>query len=194
MTNGPPPVNQERRTDRVRARILAIASALFYRNGVRAVGMEQIVAESGIAKTTIYRHFATKDALIEAFLLKEDDEFWAQWDAVVGDASGLEALDRLSLWIGNRVRRDGYRGCPQLNLAAEFADENHPARIVARAHKAEMFRRLSSICAETGESGADERAMRIALFFDGVFMSGGRLNGMDGPELVRRAVRRLAAP
>ncbi|EKE76991.1 TetR/AcrR family transcriptional regulator [Oceanibaculum indicum] len=194
MAKTHPDVRQESRSDRVRTQILETASGLFYRNGVRAVGMEQIVAESGIAKTTIYRHFETKDALIEAFLQKEDAEFWAQWDAVVGDASGLEALDRLSLWIGNRVRRDGYRGCPQLNLAAEYADESHPARIVARAHKAEMFRRLSLLCAGQGGTDADEQAMRIALFFDGVFMSGGRLNDRDAPELVRRAVRRLAAP
>ncbi|RKQ68235.1 TetR/AcrR family transcriptional regulator [Oceanibaculum indicum] len=194
MAKANPDARQESRSDRVRTQILETASGLFYRNGVRAVGMEQIVAESGIAKTTIYRHFETKDALIEAFLQKEDAEFWAQWDAVVGDASGLEALDRLSLWIGNRVRRDGYRGCPQLNLAAEYADESHPARIVARAHKAEMLRRLSLLCAGQGGTDADEQAMRIALFFDGVFMSGGRLNDRDAPELVRRAVRRLAAP
>src|SRR3546814_18077731 len=58
----------------VRDRILETASALFYRNGVRAVGVDLIVRESGIAKTSLYRHFATKDVLVAAFLKEEDGD------------------------------------------------------------------------------------------------------------------------
>jgi AcrR family transcriptional regulator len=179
---------------RARERALSVASALFYANGARAIGMEQIVETSGIAKTTIYRHFPTKDALIQAFLEKEDDEFWSQWDAVVAArATGAAKLDALCAWVGERVRRDGYRGCPQLNMAAEFADAAHPARIVARRHKMEMLRRLEAICREAGARPADEIAMQIALLFDGAFSSDGRLGGFDAPRLLRQAVRRLAS-
>jgi AcrR family transcriptional regulator len=180
------------RSQRARARALNVASALFYANGVRAVGMEQIVATSGIAKTTIYRHFPTKDALIEAFLEKEDSEFWQQWDTVVATgATAAAQLDALGEWIGRRVGRDGYRGCPQLNVAAEFADIDHPARASARRHKAEMARRLVSICAEAGAKPAVRVAMQVALLFDGAFQSDGRLNDLDAPDLIGTAIRHL---
>lgn len=182
------------RSQRARLQALNVASSLFYKKGVRAVGMEEIVETSGIAKTTIYRHFPTKDALIEAFLEKEDAEFWQQWDeAVANAATAIAKLDALSEWIGSRVQRDAYRGCPQLNVAAEFADAAHPARAIARRHKAEMVRRLETICAEAGADPADHAAMQVALLLDGAFMNDGRLSALDAPGLLKAAIRRLVA-
>src|SRR3982074_2887745 len=66
----------------VRDRILETASALFYRRGVRAVGVDLVVEEAGVAKTSLYRHFRTKDDLIAAFLEREDEDFWRCWDSV----------------------------------------------------------------------------------------------------------------
>lgn len=152
--------------------------------------MEQIVEESGVAKTTIYRHFPTKDALVEAFLQKEDAEFWSQWDAVVSGAETPAAkLDALCDWVAVRVTRDGYRGCPQVNVAAELADPTHPARVVARRHKTEMHRRLTVLCADL--PNPETVSMQIALLFDGAFMSDGRLRDIDGATMLRSAVRRL---
>lgn len=182
------------RSQRARTQALNVASALFYAKGVRAVGMEEIVETSGIAKTTIYRHFPTKDALIEAFLEKEDAEFWQQWDLTTTVATtAIGKLDALSAWIGSRVQRDGYRGCPQLNVAAEFADAGHPARAIARRHKAEMVRRLEVLCAEMGTAPADHVAMQVALLLDGAFMNDGRLSTLDAPDLIRAAIHRLVA-
>src|ERR1700742_4076593 len=108
----------------VRQRILDTASTLFYERGVRAVGVDLVVDASGVAKTSLYRHFRTKDDLIVAFLEREDVEFWAQWDDVsarhADDAAAeIEAHMR---WIGKRLARANYRGCPQINVAAEFAE------------------------------------------------------------------------
>jgi AcrR family transcriptional regulator len=181
-----------RRSHAARARALTVASALFYAHGVRAVGMEQIVEESGVAKTTIYRHFPNKDALVEAFLKKEDVEFWSQWDAVTATArTPAEQLDALCEWVAARVTRDGYRGCPQVNVAAELADPAHPARLVARRHKAEMHRRLAALC--EGLPCPETVAMQIALLFDGAFTSDGRLREIDASGMLRTAVRRLTA-
>jgi AcrR family transcriptional regulator len=180
------------RSQSARAHALNVASDLFYRSGVRAVGMEEIVVISGVAKTTIYRHFPTKDALIAAFLEKEDREFWAQWDSVVGKSDvPIERLDALCVWIGALACRAGYRGCPQLNVAAEFADPDHPARQVARRHKAEMHRRLKALCDLTDTKNAGLAAMQIALLFDGAFMNGGRLRSFDAPNLLKQAVHRI---
>jgi AcrR family transcriptional regulator len=184
------------RTVDTREHVLQIASDLFYKEGVRAVGMERVVETSGIAKTTIYRHFSSKDALVEAFLEREDRDFWRQWDEVVGSRAGdpQEALSALCDWIGNRVSRDGYRGCPQINVAAEFADPSHPARNVPRTHKVELVKRLTSLCCKLDEATADMRAQQIGLLFDGAFMSDGRLGGIGAGGILNNAVERLIKP
>ncbi len=187
--NGPDPVT----STSVRETVLQAASDLFYREGVRAVGMELIVERSGIAKTTIYRYFATKDTLVGAFLEREDREFWQQWDEVVAPHAGAagDALLALCDWVGARVSRDNYRGCPQINVAAEFADLAHPARKVAQFHKAKMVARLAALCRELDASTADLRAQQIGLLFDGAFMSGGRLSRIGAQAVLNEATKRL---
>lgn len=158
-------------------KVLSTASRLFYANGVRAVGIEWIVAESGVAKTSLYRHFQTKDDLVAAFLEREDREFWQQWEEVVA-AAASPRLKLMSLldWIGKRVSRDGYRGCPQINVAAEFSDPEHSARKIRRRHKAEMFERLRGIVGRVGVRRPDDTAVQFALLIDGAFTSDGRLS------------------
>ncbi|HEV7371621.1 helix-turn-helix domain-containing protein, partial [Arenibaculum sp.] len=99
----------------VRDRILETASALFYRQGVRAVGVDLVVEKAGVAKTSLYRHFRTKDDLVAAFLQREDEDFWRCWDRVAGRHADDPAaeLDAHLDWIGERVGRPNYRGCPQ---------------------------------------------------------------------------------
>ena len=140
-----PPIRQ------ARDQILKTASKLFYAQSVRAVGIDLIVEQSGIAKTTLYRHFPSKDDLIEAFLKREDQEFWAQWEDIAGPhrTNPRNALLALCDWIGTRVCRDSYRGCPQINVASEFSSVTHPARKAARLHKAEMQDRLKALCQES---------------------------------------------
>lgn len=159
-------------------KVLATASRLFYANGVRAVGIDWIVADSGVAKTSLYRHFQTKDHLVAAFLEYEDREFWQQWEQIVRVAppNPRAALMALLEWIGKRVSRDGYRGCPQINVAAEFADPEHPARRIRRRHKAEMLERLKQIVGGIGVLRLDDTSLQIALLVDGAFTSDGRLS------------------
>ena len=173
--------------------VLATASRLFYAHGVRAVGVEWIVADSGVAKTTLYRHFATKDDLVAAFLEREDREFWQQWDDVVRPVAGdpMDELVAILNWVGQRVSRDGYRGCPQINVAAEFSDANHPARKIRKAHKVEMYARLRSLVARLKLRKPDEVAMQIALLIDGAFTSDGRLTPSSAPRILTNAARAL---
>lgn len=180
-------------TNRVHETVLQTASDLFYRDGVRAVGMNLIVERSGIAKTTIYRHFPTKDALVTAFLEREDHEFWQQWDEVIAPhaAAPRAALSALCNWVGARVSRDNYRGCPQINVSAEFSELQHPARKVAYRHKENMVSRLTVLCRQLNVSTAELRAQQIALLFDGAFMSSGRLYRSDAHHLLEDAVERL---
>lgn len=165
-----------------RERILRTASELFYQEGTRAVGVDLIVARAGVAKTSLYRHFGTKDDLIEAFLLLEDEDFWQHWDAVAAlhrDAPRAE-LDAQLRWIGERIARPGYRGCPQINIAAEYADDNHPARKVAVAHKRELRRRLTDLARAMRIDEPERFALRLGTVIDGALSSGQALHA-EGP-------------
>jgi AcrR family transcriptional regulator len=177
----------------VRERILATASKLFYRQGVHAVGVDLVVAESGIAKTSLYRHFGSKDALVAAFLAQEDADFWRQWDSVAvrheGDPEGELAayLD----WMEVRLRRPGYRGCPQLNVAAEIPDAKHPARRVAEAHKEKMRQRFSELAKRLKLRHPKKVGAQLALVFDGAFISAPLGNGELLATTLRDSVRAL---
>lgn len=157
----------------VRLRVLETASELFYRLGVRAVGVDMIVAEAGVAKTSLYRHFRTKDDLIAAFLQREDEDFWRVWGGVAHQHAGnAEAeLEAHMGWIGDRAGRPGYRGCPQINVAAEFPDPAHPARTVARIHKEELRQRLKAIAERLGAKRPEELALQLAVLINGAFVS-----------------------
>lgn len=157
----------------VRERILATASKLFYKRGVHAVGVDLVVAESGIAKTSLYRHFGSKDALVAAFLREEDSDFWRQWDLIdAGHAGDPEAKLAAYLdWMEVRLRRPGYRGCPQLNVAAEIPDSRHPARRVAEEHKQKMRERFAMLAGELGLPEPEKVGAQLALAFDGAFIS-----------------------
>ena len=178
-----------------RERILQTASELFYREGTRAVGVDLIVAQAGVAKTSLYRHFATKDDLIEAFLLREDADFWAHWDAVAAQyrRTPREELDAQLQWIGERIARPGYRGCPQINIAAEYADGNHPARKVAVAHKQELRRRLTELADAMGVDDPETFALRLATVIDGALSSGQALHA-HGPVAFLQEFAQLLLP
>jgi AcrR family transcriptional regulator len=175
-------VASERSPSVARARILETAAALFYREGVRAVGVDLVVERSGVAKTSLYRHFTTKDDLVVAFLEQEDAEYWRDWDDVVekakGDAAGeLEAHIR---WIANHILKPTYRGCPFLNVATEFPDAAHPARAITTRHKLELHRRLAALAKKAGVRKPEELADQLGLLFDGAYMNG-HLTGKKGP-------------
>jgi AcrR family transcriptional regulator len=179
----------------VRERVLQTASELFCRRGVRAVGVDLVVEEAGVAKTSLYRHFRTKDDLIAAFLAREDEDFWATWNRVAQreqDDAARELEAHLD-WIGERIGRPHYRGCPQLNVAAEFPDRDHPARKVATAHKRELRRRLEGIAARLGVADPEELGGQLSLLINGAFVSSQVLSPGEATQLLRGSARALIA-
>jgi AcrR family transcriptional regulator len=177
----------------VRDKILETASELFYTRGVRAVGVDLVVEKAGVAKTSLYRHFGTKDDLIAAFLEREDQDFWGTWDRVAeqhADDAKAE-LDAHLGWIGERVGRPNYRGCPQINVAAEFPEADHPARKVAQAHKREMRRRLKLIAERLDVASPDELAGQLSVLVNGAFVSSQIFEPGEATQLLRRAADAL---
>jgi AcrR family transcriptional regulator len=179
----------------VRERILDTASRLFYERGVRAVGVDLVVLEAAVAKTSLYRYFPTKDDLIVAFLEREDREFWSHWDAVAGQFPDDPAgeLDAHMRWIGERLARSNYRGCPQINVAAEFAEHDHPAREVARRHMQALRARLHETTKRLNVPRPQQLAAQLAVLVNGAFVSSSLLDGDEAVGVLRAALKALLA-
>lgn len=179
----------------VRDKILEAASDLFYKQGIRAVGVDLVVEKAGVAKTSLYRHFGTKDDLVAAFLERADLDFWSEWDRVAeqyADNARAELNAQLD-WIGERAGQPDYRGCPQINVAAEFPDADHPARKVAKAHKRELRQRMKCIAERLNSAAPDELAGQLAVLVNGAFVSTHIFEPGEAAQLLRRAANALIA-
>ncbi|GAA3558836.1 TetR/AcrR family transcriptional regulator [Microlunatus spumicola] len=122
-----------------RERILATASRLFYAVGIRAVGVDRVIAESQVARMTFFRHFPTKDDLVVAFLARRVELAEAELAQLRADA-GDDWPRALLGWVADGVTTargtEGFRGCEFINTAAEFSDPSHPVRAIAARHRA----------------------------------------------------------
>jgi AcrR family transcriptional regulator len=170
------------RTESVRDRILNTARDLFYRHGIQAVGVDTVVAQSGAAKTSLYRWFPSKDALVVAVLEKEAEDRWAGWD-YTASKSGDEPRQRLRAQLAGIVRYvtgPKYRGCPFMNVTAEFANPDHPARAVAREMMEELRRRVRTLVEPLGARDPHELTEQLVMLIDGAFSSA-QVFGKEGP-------------
>ena len=166
----------------VRDRILDTAAELFYQVGARAVGVDLVVARSGVAKTSLYRHFRTKDDLIAAVLERDDAGYWRAWDEIGGrdHADPVAELVAHLTWIDEYTMGKGYRGCPFINVATEFPTPDHPARAVAARHKRELRRRLAELADRAGIADPASLSDQLVLLVDGAYVDG-HLLGRKGP-------------
>ena len=121
-----------------RERILGTASRLFYATGIRAVGVDRVIAESQVARMTFFRHFPTKDDLVLAFLSRQVGRARADL-AQVREAAGRDWPRAALGWVLAGVTTEpavaGFRGCEFVNTAAEFCDPTHPVRVVVAEHR-----------------------------------------------------------
>lgn len=124
-----------------RQQLINTAFRLFYQNGIHAVGINQILKESGIAKKTLYHHFASKEQLLLA-VLEYRDQIFLQWFSgyIQRAEPGLPALeaifDALDDWFNNRAEElMNFQGCFFINTCAEFGDISHQAHQLCAQHK-----------------------------------------------------------
>jgi AcrR family transcriptional regulator len=167
-----------------RERIVRAARRMFYERGIRAVGVEAIVAEAGVTKMSLYRHFVSKDALVAACLAERVAGFWAWWDAALARA-GPEADARAQILavfeaLGARATTPGFRGCPMTNAAIEFPGADHPGRRLSAAHKRELRERLEALGRDAGARDPVALADGLVLLFEGSYASS-QTFGPDGP-------------
>jgi AcrR family transcriptional regulator len=152
-------------------RLLDAAQELFYRDGVRAVGVEAVVEQAGVNKMSLYRCFTSKDELMLAYLERMEQCFFARFDASVAQhpddarAQLVQYFDDLS----QRASDPEYRGCPFVNVAAEFPDPQHPARRFVAEHKARVLARLGQLARQAGAAQPEALALSLALLIEGVY-------------------------
>ena len=179
----------------VRERILETAAEMFYRDGIRAVGIDAIIARSDVAKMSLYRHFSSKDALVAAWLEDRNAFFWRRWDraeAARGD-DPRSRLEGILDMIASTVSQRQWRGCPFLNTGTEFPEPDHPARGIILANKQAVRVRLRTLAAAAGARDPDVLAQQLQLLIDGAYAIGQSL-GPEGPaKTVAGAGRALIA-
>ena len=172
-----------------REKILMTARDLIYSEGARAVGVDRIVAESGVAKMSLYRWFPSKDDLISAVLNEERVRVLSVWDENMRRHTG-EPMKQLRAQFDSlaaAMNNPSYRGCAFLNAAMAFADENHPARAVVREFKAELIRRFTELAVGLGARNPKAFAEQLSLLVDGVHASGQAV-GKNGPSTQLKAL------
>jgi AcrR family transcriptional regulator len=165
----------------VAEKILATAGALFARDGVRAVGVDTIIAESGVAKMSLYRNFPSKDALVAAWLEERDRAFWRRWDAAEASTDDARArLEAILDMVAARVVDLAWQGCPFLNTHVAFPGEPLPSVAVILAHKQQVHDRLTALAESAGARAPSTLADQLQMLIDGAYVIAQSL-GPAGP-------------
>ncbi len=163
-----------------RARLLAAASELFYREGIHSVGVDRIIAESGVTRATFYRHFPGKEDLVEAYLGVEDENIraaLAQGEAAAGGDPGA-LVHAVIEGLAEDIARHHTRGCPFINAAAEYPDPASGVRQAVDRHRAWFRGELERLLAAAGAADHVMATRELVLLRDAA-MVGGYLDGWE---------------
>lgn len=179
-----------------RARILAAAAELFYRHGIRAVGVEAIAEAAGTNKMTLYRHFASKDELVAEYLRQSANAADGCWERFAQAHPG-DPLAQLCAWLeemAGHVAEPDERGCPLANAAIELPDKDHPARRVIEGYKRAQRTFLVRLGEEAGLSEPEMLADELHLLLEGARVSAQSV-GIEGlaTRLLRMGKAMIAA-
>jgi AcrR family transcriptional regulator len=181
---------------RPRERILQAASDLFYRHGIRAVGVEAIAEAAGTNKMTLYRHFPSKDELVAEYLRGVARQVTAAWDRLEAAHSGNPRgeLDGWIVAMGEHLASREQRGCAFCNAAIELPEKDHPARRVIEEFKTAQRRRLIQLCAAAGIAEPESMADELFLLLEGARVSVQSMGPQDiAARFVRMAQVKIAA-
>jgi AcrR family transcriptional regulator len=176
------PTRPAEKPKRAADRIRDTARELFYREGIRAVGVDEIVTRAGVTKPSLYRAFPSKDELAAAYLRDYDQAFWQRFEEAVASHPGDPRAQLRAFFerLSRRAVRSGYRGCGLTNAAVEYPEPGHPARAVAEANKRVLRDRLTAMAAAIGAPDADALGDGLLLLLEGAYASG-QLFGPGGP-------------
>jgi AcrR family transcriptional regulator len=180
-----------------RHRLVAAADRLFYAGGVRAAGIDRVIAEAGVAKATLYAHFPSKDDLLLAVLEHREQQVDAYFSGAVARhrEAGLDPVRALFAALKGWFSSEGFRGCFFQNTAAELADPSHPAAEFVRRHKQRLHQFFAGLVAEAAGPGADASA--VVLLIEGAIITAliqGSPDSADDAERAALALFRVKNP
>jgi AcrR family transcriptional regulator len=166
--------------------ILKVASELFYRDGIRATGIDKVASQAEVAPTTLYRLFASKDDLVAAYVQQCSATYRTRLTGASSSTTGTPRERILAVFdaFTDEVMSETCRGCPFLMVLAEFPDPNNAAHANAVAHKAwlrELFHKLvDELAEETPLHDPPVLAEQLSLVAEGIYGSVQSL-GSSGP-------------
>lgn len=159
-----------------RERVLTTAYDLFSRRGVRAVGIDTIIAEAGVAKMTLYRHFPSKDDLVLAFLDRREQLWTKGWleaavarRAVAPRERLLAIFDVFDEWF----HRDDFEGCSFINILLETFEAHHPVREASVSYLANIRDFLRGLAKDAGAARPDDLARKWHILMKGSIVAAG---------------------
>jgi AcrR family transcriptional regulator len=153
--------------------LLDAAESLFYRDGIRAISVDAVVERAGVNKMSVYRQFSSKDDLVVAYLTRMDERFRERVERSIANHPGDPAsgLVQSITDLVERASNPDYRGCPFVNVACEFADREHPARVSVARNKEYLMARLLELSTAAGAAEPQLLADSLALLVEGVYAS-----------------------
>ncbi|WP_406235182.1 TetR/AcrR family transcriptional regulator [Nocardia sp. NBC_01009] len=176
-------------------RLLATAEELFYAEGIRAVGVDRLLQESGVGRASFYRHFTSKDDLVIA-VLEGRDRRWLDWLRESVESKAPDPADRpLAVFdaLSERFARKDFRGCAFINTMVEVADPTAAAHQAADRHKRRVIDYLTELLTAAGRSDAPELAAEFALLVDGAIVTSVREASPAAAHRARAIAARLLA-
>ncbi len=155
----------------VRDRILSTACRLFYEEGIQAVGIQRIIDEAGIAKASLYAHFASKDELVAAYLEAKGRSVRTALGAHLDNprlGPKAKILKFFDMIVG-AAEDPAFRGCAFQNASAEVADRTHPIRVAAGAQRQWLHDAFTSLARDIAGAGVagDRLAGALMVLYDG---------------------------
>ncbi|MGW0947882.1 TetR/AcrR family transcriptional regulator [Streptomyces sp. NPDC002623] len=174
-----------------RDRILDTASKLFYAHGIHAVGVDRLIAESGVAKATLYKHFPSKDDVVAAYLRRMDDS-WRRQLRSAALAAGDDPREQLfGLFVAlEQAARAGTLGCAFINAVAEY-DPGSTAHAITVEHKGAVRAWVRDLAVAAGAADPDTLAFQLTVLIDGT-LAATRVDQADtAAEAAKRAARDL---
>jgi AcrR family transcriptional regulator len=176
-----------------RERVLDTADRLFFSVGVHAVGVDRIIAEAGVARATLFRHFRTKDDLVTAYLERRAASARAMLTELRDThADPGEMLSAIADVVDFYRDQPGFRGCEFINAAAEFAEAEHPARRLAIEQRRWITDFLTETLAGLGRDDARDTAEAMLMVRTGALIAASLELGVDGAGVGARLWSALA--
>ncbi|MBP1850399.1 TetR/AcrR family transcriptional regulator [Rhizobium halophytocola] len=149
-----------------RDRILATAARLFYAQGIRATGIDRIIAEAGVAKMSFYNHFPSKDDLVRAFLVARHEMWMAMFRSRVQPHVEAQGLAAIALALGEWFAEPDFRGCAFINTVSEF-DRDFPQAI---AHKQDLAHYVEELAESLGLDSPQGVAAAAMIVIEGAIV------------------------